>query len=1024
MSESLPATDAEADLLRRWRDQRDRAALDELAARLLPPGWRAARAFAREHAEDVLQDAFLALTTGAAGWRGGAVRSWFVGIVANTARDHLRRQRRRPAPLPPEMPAPPEPSGPELAERVMAAWHRLPEHERVPLWLNVVEGQDCRDIAVQLGRPAGTVRAQVARAFERLRGMLGGTVAVTAISSALHQQAWAAEPPAGLAARLGDSAAVAKPVASIPIGAIAVAVAVAAAIAVFALTWQSIAVSPDGTRLAVGTQKGLHLWDIASRRRVLAIDTSSVDPRQVMVSTPDGLVEQSGRRTEGTPVHLAWLPGDRLLALVMSGFEFHHVGLWEAATGRLIRRLPLTALYYCQPATIGDSVLLVPGAQSGKEGFDRSSVLALRLDDGSELPPIIGAAPVEPGRQWSVSAIAVDAGSTRVACMATNSGANGNTGLSDAGMLSVWSWPGRIKLAERRLSKLRAGQPKLGWLADGRLLVSGAERGGKPATIMLPADLSGDEVVEPGVVHYAADGSRLRIEPGRATLVAADGGERTLAGWTAGQAWNAQVAWRPGRIVAMAGPGRAPWLFDLATDRLLAPAQATLTRCADSLIWLPDGSLLASDYSRTLRFAGGTGEARILPQNIQRHSAGDTHGGRAWGWQDGKLRVLARHSAGGGRFLLLDPSSASTPRDLDLPTGYSKLAAVSPDLRWAFVASQYGGTCSLLDLVDGTRTEWRHPYQDQSGYPSKCNPTSVRWVGGQLLISDFGGTDIPARDDQSMTGVWSLRPFHRLHRFRRTDGSEILTAIDVVPHPDGERALVVPNDSANQRAWLCRIADGICLNEIANPGGGAVWTADGAVVTGRKAAVSLATRQPTRVFADMHAPLAKASYQAVTTTGAFGVAIGLVQPSPSGTQVAVSAGDRLLVVDSRSGAISATVQFGRNLLPALAAWSPGEAEIALADSAGTTVVVVTVAEPSADAAADRAILVDASKPQAERRVALARLEASARAGASQALPEAGQDGLLAAWLNDATRRAAPEVPPPALPASAPQPSDF
>lgn len=1063
---SLHSTDPEAELLRRWRDLRDRTTLDELAGRLMPAGWRAARAFAREHAEDVLQDAFLALTTGAAGWRGGAVRSWFVGIVANTARDHLRRQRRRPAPLPPELPTPPEPTGSELAERVMAALHRLPEHERVPLWLNVVEGQECRDIAIQLGRSAGTVRAQVARAFERLRGMLGGAVAVAAISTALHQQAWAVEPPAGLAERLGDNAAVAKPVATASIPILAIAVAVAVAVAGIMLAWnrpssspvqvaqaaamvplpdlppaaglrvlgegpfqhdddlQSIAVSPDGTRLAVGTQKELHLWDIAGGRRLLTIDTSSIDPRKVLVSTSDGMVEQSGRRINGTPIHLTWLPGDRLLALVMSGFEFHHVGLWEAGTGRLIRRIPLTALYYCRPAMVGDSVLLVPGARPGKKGFDRSSVLALRLDDGSALPPIIGAAPVEADREWSVAAIAVDAGGTRVACMATNSGSSRNAGMTDAGVLSVWSWPGRVKMAERRLPGVRGGQPRLVWLADGRLVLNGAERSGKPVTITLTADLAGEESVERGTVHFAADGSRLRIEPGRATLFAADGGERTLTGWTAGRSWNAQVAWRPGRILAMAGPGRAPWLYDLAADRLLAPAPATLARCVDSLVWLPDGSLLAADLFRTLCFAGGAGEARILPQPIQRHSAGDTRGGRAWGWQDGQPRVLARRGAGEGRFLLLDPSGASAPRDLDLPTGYSDLAAVSPDLRWAFVSSQYGGVCSLLDLADGTRAEWRHPYQNGSNNPSQSNPTSVRWVGGQLLIADFGGLGLKPGDDQSMTGVWSLRPFQRLHRFRRTDGSEILTAADVVPLPDGERALVVPNDGAKQRAWLCRIADGSCLDEIASPGGGAVWTPDGAVVAGRKAAVSLATRQPTCVFADLHAPLAKAGYQALTQAGTFGVAIGLVQPSPSGTQVAVSAGDRLLVVDARSGAVITAIPLGRTLVPALAAWSPGEAEIALADSAGTTVVVVQVAEPSTDAAADRAILANAGKPPGERRAALARLEAAARTGVRTVLPEAGQDALLATWLADAARRAEPEVPPPALPVPAPTPSNF
>jgi RNA polymerase sigma-70 factor (ECF subfamily) len=1090
MPDSLPttaATDPNADLLRRWRDQRDRAALDELAGRLMPAGWRAARAFAREHAEDVLQDAFLTLTTGAAGWRGGAVRSWFVGIVANTARDHLRRQRRRPAPLPPELPAPPEPSAPELAERVMAALLRLPEHERVPLWLNVVEGQDCGDIAVQLGRPAGTVRSQVARAFERLRGQFGGAVAVTAISTALHQQAWAAEPPAGLAVKLGDSAAVAKAVgtATIPMAVLAVAVAVTVAVASTMLLWyrpamtpvlvapadamvplpdappaagvrilgagpfqhdddlQSIAVSPDGTRMAVGTKDGLHLWDIASGKRVLIIDTPSIDRRKLMENTPHGLVEK-----KGTPIHITWLPGDRLLALVKSSF-FNYVGLWEADTGLLIRGLPLTALDGCQPATIDGNVLLVPGAQTGKPvkegrwGFYRPNVLALRLDDGSELPPIVGAAPDEADRDWSVTAIAVDAGGNRVACMAVNTDCipNGNSiSLSNTGVLSVWSWPGRIKLAERRLPGLwdGNGQPRLEWLADGRLLISGGDRRERTTTIILPADLSGEESVEPGALYSAADGSFLRMQHGRASLLAANGGERTLTDWTAGRAWDAklcwspeaQVAWRPGRILAIAGPehGCTPRLYDLAAGRIIAPAPATLLRRANSLVWLPDGKLLAADSSRTLLLAGETGATHILPHVMQRHGTGDTDGGRAWGWHDGKPRVLARRGANGNDgFLLLDPSSASAPRDLDLPSDYCKLAAVSPDLRWAFVASQ-DGTCNLLDLNDGTRAQWRHPYQDSRRNPGPQSPNSVCWVGGHLLISDSGSTSYPS--DQSMTGVWSMIPFQRLHRFRQKDGSEILTSVDVVPHPDGERVLVVSNSLFDPhktgRAWLCRIADGTCLEEIASPGGGAVWTSDGTVVTGRRAAVLLATRRPSVIFAHLHPPLAR--YRDETEGGAAhrsSVAIGQVQPSPSGTQVAVSAGDRLLVVDSRSGAVCATIPLGRNLVPALAAWSPGETEIALADEAGSTVLVATVAEPSADAAADRAVLADAAKPAGERRAALARLEATLRRDTTKpVLPEAGGDALLAAWLADAAQRAAPVVPPPAQPKPQAAPGGF
>lgn len=115
----------------------------------------------------------MALATGSARWRVGAVRAWFVGIVCNTARGHRRRQRRPVLALHADLPQlTPDDHG-ESGDRVLATGACLPESERLALWLNVVEGLKCRVIEEQCGRPAGTVRLQVARAFARLHRGLG-----------------------------------------------------------------------------------------------------------------------------------------------------------------------------------------------------------------------------------------------------------------------------------------------------------------------------------------------------------------------------------------------------------------------------------------------------------------------------------------------------------------------------------------------------------------------------------------------------------------------------------------------------------------------------------------------------------------------------------------------------------------------------------------------------------------------------------------------------------------------------------
>jgi RNA polymerase sigma-70 factor, ECF subfamily len=142
-------------------------------------------------AEEVAQDALVRAYRAIAGYppertRELRLRPWLASIAVNLARNRRRRHddRRPPAPLQPLLEAgfdPADdaaPSGPataarresieELAELLL----ELPAPMREAVILRHVDGLSVAETADALGRPEGTVKAQVARGLERLRGRL------------------------------------------------------------------------------------------------------------------------------------------------------------------------------------------------------------------------------------------------------------------------------------------------------------------------------------------------------------------------------------------------------------------------------------------------------------------------------------------------------------------------------------------------------------------------------------------------------------------------------------------------------------------------------------------------------------------------------------------------------------------------------------------------------------------------------------------------------------------------------------
>lgn len=130
-------------------------------------------------AEDLVQDAFVRAWQKLDGFRHqSAFGTWLYRLAVNTALMALRSRAADPVGLPGDDALPESPDTPfcpaerEELERAIAA---LPPRARAVLVLHDVEGWRHEDIATELGMAAGTSKAQLHHARQRLRQVLGGS---------------------------------------------------------------------------------------------------------------------------------------------------------------------------------------------------------------------------------------------------------------------------------------------------------------------------------------------------------------------------------------------------------------------------------------------------------------------------------------------------------------------------------------------------------------------------------------------------------------------------------------------------------------------------------------------------------------------------------------------------------------------------------------------------------------------------------------------------------------------------------
>ena len=134
-----------------------------------------------DDAQDLVQEVLLRVRRGLATYQPGSLEGWLSRITTNAFLDEVRRRKRRPLDVVPELPerklgvdADPEETiaKTRLPEDVQAALAALPDDFRAAVVLCDVVGLDYAEIATSLAIPAGTVRSRIHRGRALLRKAL------------------------------------------------------------------------------------------------------------------------------------------------------------------------------------------------------------------------------------------------------------------------------------------------------------------------------------------------------------------------------------------------------------------------------------------------------------------------------------------------------------------------------------------------------------------------------------------------------------------------------------------------------------------------------------------------------------------------------------------------------------------------------------------------------------------------------------------------------------------------------------
>ena len=135
-----------------------------------------------DEAQDLVQEVLLRVRRGLASYRPGSMEAWLSRITTNAFLDEVRRKKRRPLEVVPDLPDRVTATDQEpldvldtsrLPEHIQDALKALPIEFRSAVVLCDVVGLNYQEIAESLDVPVGTVRSRIHRGRAQLRVMLG-----------------------------------------------------------------------------------------------------------------------------------------------------------------------------------------------------------------------------------------------------------------------------------------------------------------------------------------------------------------------------------------------------------------------------------------------------------------------------------------------------------------------------------------------------------------------------------------------------------------------------------------------------------------------------------------------------------------------------------------------------------------------------------------------------------------------------------------------------------------------------------
>lgn len=360
----------------------------------------------------------------------------------------------------------------------------------------------------------------------------------------------------------------------------------------------SIAWSSSGVLFAVGTSSHLH-WDTATGREL--------PPLQAKGFTS-----------------VSWSPDGRTLASVND----HVVRLWEAATGRELRRLD------SQPPSIGSIALSPTGTLLASWGHPGSGTWVWLTDAGTGqvLQQLVHSAPVE-SVAWSpdgkVVAVVCREFSLRLWDAATGKVLRRLEHSSQVDAVA-WSPDGRTLASvavdtslrlwdvttgkERHLSEHTCSASSLAWSPDGtRIALSCIDGETRLLDAILGVELSHLVGYSHGIraVAFSPDSTRLASADDESIVHFWDlGAGVEVLRFEAHPGYIKSIAWSPnGEVLISAGSDRILRLWSVTTGKELRQLEGH-TGFVNSVAWSPDGRCLAAGDGKGVRlWDAATGKA-------------------------------------------------------------------------------------------------------------------------------------------------------------------------------------------------------------------------------------------------------------------------------------------------------------------------------------------------------------------------------------------------------------------------------